>query len=144
MTARTLFSNSQLQLVACVLNKSLEDRLLSANAFLSTAEPVQCLSDASYEPASLMFDGSSSKCDAMLFDESAPPVSSSLLSPPMSADGTELRASSVSATTVEAMVSDSSPPSSEGQQDHIFTLRACCNACPIISPSIKCYRLILC
>jgi len=122
MTARTLFSDTQPQLVARVLNNSLEDKLLSANAFLSMAEPVQCLSDDGYEPASLTFDGSSSKCDAMLFDETAPPVLSSLLSPQMSADGTELHASSVSATTVEATASDSSLPSSEGQQDHIESL----------------------
>ena len=86
------------------------------------AEPVQCLSDDSYEPASMTVDGSSSKHDALLFEESALPVSSSLLSSQMSAGETELRTSSVSATTVEAMASDSSPPSSEGQQDHIESL----------------------
>ena len=122
MTARTLFSDSQPQLVARVLNNSPEDKLLSANAFLSMAEPVQCLSDDGHKPASLMFEGYRSQRDAMLFGESALPVSSSLLSPQMSADGTELRASSVSATTVEATASGSPPPSTEGQQDHIESL----------------------
>ena len=70
----------------------------------------------------MLVDGSSSKCDAMLFGESALPASSSLLSSQMSADETELRASSVSTTTVEATASGSSPPSSEGQQDHIESL----------------------
>jgi len=43
MTACTLFSDSQPQLVARVLNNSCEDKLLSADTFLSMAEPVQCL-----------------------------------------------------------------------------------------------------
>ena len=78
------------------------------------AEPVQCLS------ASSMFDSNSSNCDATLFEESALPVSSSPLSSPMLTDGTELRASSVTAATVEATASGSS--SSEGQLDHIESL----------------------
>jgi len=122
MTARTLFSDSQPQLVALVLNNSLEDKLLSANAFLSMAEPVQYLSDDGHKPASLIFEGNRSQRDAMLFGESALPVSSSILFSQMSADETELRTSSISATTVEATASGSSPPSSEGQQDHIESL----------------------
>jgi len=87
--------------------------MLSANSFLSMAEPVQCLS------ASSMFDGSSFSCDAMLSNESALPVSSSPLSNMIWTDGTELRASSVSTATVEATAPDSPSSSSEGQLDHI-------------------------
>jgi len=122
MTARTLFSDTQPQLVARVLNNSLKDKL-SANSFLSMAEPVQCLSGTDYEPANLLLDGSSSHCDSVLSEESLLPVSSSPASTMMSADGTVLRASSISAATVEAMASGSSPPSpSEGQLDHIESL----------------------
>ena len=121
---------------------------MSANSFLSMAEPVQCLSGTGYEPASLMFDGSNSNCDAVLSEESALPVSSSPLSKMMSADGTELRASSVSATTVEATASagsSSSSPPPEGQLDHIGRLRrACCAVCSMILPSMKDYCLNLC
>jgi len=74
MTARTLFSDTQPQLVAHVLNNSLKDKSLSANSFLSMAEPVQCLSGTGYEPASLLFGGSSSHCDSMLSEESILPV----------------------------------------------------------------------
>jgi len=69
-----------------------------------------------------MLDGSSFDCDTMLSEELALPVSSSPLSTMVSAEGTELRTSSVSATTVEATASGSSPPSSEGQLDHIESL----------------------
>jgi len=120
--ACTLFSNSQPQLVARVVNNSLEDKLVSANGFLSMAEPVQCLSDDGHKPASLMFRGNRYQCDAMLSEESALPVSSSILSSQMYASETEFRTSSVSATTVKAPASGSSPPSSEGQQDHIESL----------------------
>jgi len=122
MTARTLFSDTQPQLVARVLNNSLKDKSLSANSFLSMAEPVQCLSGTGYEPASLMFDSSSSNCDVMLSEESILRVSSSPLSHLMSTDGTELCASSVSEATVEATASGSSSSSSEGQLDHIGSL----------------------
>jgi len=64
------------------------------------AEPVQCLSDDGHKSASLMFEGNRSQRDALLFGESALPVSSSSLSSQMSADGTELRTSSVS-TAIE-------------------------------------------
>jgi len=90
MTARTLFSDNQPQLVARVLNNSLKDKSLSANSFLSMAEPVQCLSGTDCEPANLMLDGSSSHCGSMLFDESALPVSLSPPSTMMPADGTAL------------------------------------------------------
>jgi len=78
------------------------------------AEPVQRLSDDGHKRASLMFEGDRSQRHAVLFGESALPVSSSLLSPQMSAGETELRASSISATTVEATALGSTPPSSEG------------------------------
>jgi len=123
ITARTLFSDTQPQLVACILNNSLKDKSLSANSFLSMAKPVQCLSGTGYEPASSMFGSSSSNCDAVLSKESALPVLSSPLSHPMLIDETELRTSSVSTATVEATASDSSSSfSSEGQLDHIESL----------------------
>ena len=44
MTACTLFSDGQSQLVARILNHSLKPIMLKANSLLSTAEPVQCIS----------------------------------------------------------------------------------------------------
>ena len=60
MTARTLFSDFQPQLIAWVLNNSCEDKLLSVDTFLSMAKPVQCLSDDSHKPASLMVESNRS------------------------------------------------------------------------------------
>jgi len=56
MTARTLFRDTQTLLVARVLNNSTQDKTLSANSFLSMAEPVLCLSSADCDPASLSTD----------------------------------------------------------------------------------------
>jgi len=121
MTARTLFSDSQTQLVARVLNNSREDKLLSADMFLSMDEPVQCLSDDGHKHASLMLNGDKSQRDTLLFGESTSPVSSTSLPSQVTVGETELRASSVS-TAIDEMASDSSTPSSEGQQDHIESL----------------------
>ena len=74
MTARTLFSDSQPQLVARVLNNSCEDKLLSADTFLSMAKPVQCLSDDGHKPASLVAKGDKSQCDTLFWGESASTV----------------------------------------------------------------------
>jgi len=79
MTAHTLFSDSQPQLVARVLNNSGEDKLLSADTFLSMAEPVQCLSDDGHKPASLMAKGNKSQCDTLFLGESTSPVPSGSL-----------------------------------------------------------------
>ena len=49
MAARTLFSDSQSQLVARVLNNLLKPKSFSANLLLSMAEPVQCLSGTGCE-----------------------------------------------------------------------------------------------
>ena len=65
MTAHTLFSNSQPQLVARVLNNSSEDKVLSADTFLSMAEPVQCLSDGSHKPTSPLAKGNQSQYDTL-------------------------------------------------------------------------------
>jgi len=46
MAARTLFSDSQSQLVARILNNSLKPKSLRANSLLGMAEPVQCLSSS--------------------------------------------------------------------------------------------------
>ena len=121
MTARTLFSDAQTQLVAHVLNNSSRDKSLSINSFLSMAELVQCLSGTDSEPASLMFGSSSDCCDSKSSDESTLPASSSLLSDLMLTDETELRASSVSSQTVDATVSDSSTYS-EDRLEHIDSL----------------------
>ena len=48
MAAHTLLSDSQSHLVARVLNNSLKPITLKANSFLSTAEPVQCLSGSCF------------------------------------------------------------------------------------------------
>jgi len=122
MTAHTLFSNSQPQLVAWVLNNSSEDKLLSADTFLSMAEPVQCLSDDGHKPASLMAKGDKSQYDTLFWGESASPVSSGGPSSQMSAGETVLHASSLSTAIVEATASSSSTPSTEGPQDHIESL----------------------
>jgi len=67
MTARTLFSNSQPQLVARVLNNSCEDKVLPADTFLSMAEPVQCLSDDGHKPASPLAKGDQSQYDTLFW-----------------------------------------------------------------------------
>jgi len=80
ITARTLFSDTQTQLVARMLNNSSRDKSLSVNSLLSLAEPVQCLSGTDSDPASLMFDSSGDCCDSKSSVESALPASSSSLS----------------------------------------------------------------
>jgi len=120
MTARTLFSNSQPQLVARVLNNSCEDKLLSADTFLSMAEPIQCLSDDGHKPASLLTkDDNVIPCFG---GESASPVPSGRQSSQVPAGETALRASSVSTAIDEATASSPSTPSTEGSQDHIESL----------------------
>jgi len=122
MTARTLFSDSQPQLVARVLNNSCEDKVLPADTFLSMAEPVQCLSDDGHKPASLLAKGDKSQYGALFLEESASPVPSDSPSTQMPVGETALHASSVSTATDEAMASSSSTPSIEGLQDHIESL----------------------
>jgi len=67
MTARTLFSDSQPQLVARVLNNSCEDKVLPADTFLSMAKPVQCLSDDGHKPTSLLAKGDKSQYDTLFW-----------------------------------------------------------------------------
>jgi len=122
MTARTLFSDSQPQLVARVLNNSNEDKSLPSDTFLSMAEPVQCLSDDGHKPASLSAKGDKSQYDALFWGESASPVPSDSPSAQMPVGKTALRASSVSTAIDEALASSSSTPSTEGLQDHIESL----------------------
>ena len=119
MTARTLFSDSQHQLVARFLNNSSEDKLLSANTFLSMAEPVQCLSDDGLKSASLKAEGDKSQYDALFWGEAASPVLVGSSSSQVSAGETALCASSVSTATDAEMASGSSTPSIEGPQNHI-------------------------
>jgi len=81
MATRTLFSNSQSQLVARVLNNSLKPKSLRANSLLSMAEPVQCIfGSSSSELSNFLFADSGDSSDFALRDESAMPVSSSLRS----------------------------------------------------------------
>jgi len=125
MMARTLFSDSQPLLVARVLNNSSEGKLLSANTFMSMAEPIQCLSDdghSRHKLASLMAKGDKSQYDALFLRESASPVSSGSPSSRMSAGETALCASSVSTAIDDVTASNSSTPSTEGLQDHIESL----------------------
>jgi len=119
MTARTLFSDSQPQLVARVLSNSSEDKLLSADTFLSMAEHVQCLLDDGHKPASLTAKGDKSQYDVLFWGESASPAPLGSSSSQVSADETVLHAASVSTATDNAMASSSSTPSTEGLQDHI-------------------------
>jgi len=74
MAARTLFSNSQSLLVACVLNNLLKPKTLSANSLLNMAEPVQCLSGTGCKPYDSLFADGNARCDSLLCDESALPV----------------------------------------------------------------------
>ena len=122
MTARTLFSDTQPLLVARVLNNSTRDKTLSANSFLSMAEPVLCLSGTDCDPASMSTDGNSPFCASQLFKEPPLPATSSLSLDPVLADGTVRLASSVTSATVDAEASGSLVPFSEGQLDHIESL----------------------
>jgi len=123
MAARTLFSDSQSQLVAHVLNSSLKPKTLSANLLLSTAEPVQCLSGTGCEPDNLVFADSNACCDSMLSDESVMPVSSCLQPAMVPTDGTELCTSSVSAATSDVTDPDTSTSPSGDELEHIDSLR---------------------
>jgi len=81
MATCTLFSDSQSQLVALVLNNSLKPKSLRANSLLGMAEPVQCLSSSgSAELSELLFAYSGDSSDFALHDESVMPASSSLRS----------------------------------------------------------------
>jgi len=113
MTACTLFSDMQPLLVARVLNNSMQDKTLSANSFLSMAEPVQCLSDTDCDPTSMSTDSSSPFCASQLFGEPSSPVTSSSSPNLMPADGAARLASSVSSATVDAKASGSSFPSNK-------------------------------
>jgi len=124
MIAHTLFSDTQPQLVARVLNNSCEDKVLATDTFLSMAEPVQCLLDGCHKPASPLAKGDQSQYDTLFLGESAslaPPCSPSSQMP---VSETALRALSVS-TADEVTASSSSTPSSEGTQDHIEGLLQC-------------------
>ena len=122
MAAHTLFSDSQRQLVTHILNNLLKPKMLSANSLLSMAEPVQCFSGTGCEPDNLLFADSNAWCDFILSDESVVPVSSSLQPAMAPMEGTELRTSSVSATTSDATDLDSSSSPSGDQLEHIESL----------------------
>jgi len=123
MAARTLFSDSQSQLVARVLNNSLKPKSLRANSLLGMAEPVQCLSGSgSAELSDFLFADSGNSSDFALHDESVMPVSSSLRSPMAQTEETGLHASTVSSTTAGSTDSDSSTSHSGDAQDHIDSL----------------------
>jgi len=61
-------------------------------------------------------------CDTLLLDESVLSALPGRLSATVSTDETDLRASSVAATTAEVLVPGSSSPSSEAKPDHISSL----------------------
>ena len=119
MAARTLFSNSQSQLVARVLNNSLKPKSLPANSFLSMSEPVQCLSGTGCELDDLMFVNGNTLCDSMLADESVKPVSSSLRPATAQMDGAGLCTLTVSSTASDVLDPDSSTSPAGDQHDHI-------------------------
>jgi len=78
MAARTLFSDSQTQCVARVLNNLLKPKTLQANSLLSMAEPVQCLSGTGDELDNLSIADSDFLNVCVHSDELSMPVSSSL------------------------------------------------------------------
>jgi len=119
MAARTLFSNSQSQLVARVLNNSLKPKSLHAN---SLSEPVQCLSGTGNELENLLFVDGDDLSESVLPDESVRPVLSSLRPTMVQIDGTEPRASTISRTMADAMEPDSSTLLAGDQHDHISSL----------------------
>ena len=124
MATCTLFRDSQSQLVARILNNSLQPMSLRANSFFSTAEPVQCISGSGSAELSdvLLADGGDS-VDCVSHDESAMLVSSSLRSPPTQTEDTGLCASTVSSTTADDRTdSDSSTSLSENEHGHIDSL----------------------
>jgi len=124
MAARTLFSDSQSQLVARVLNNLLQLMSLRANSFLSRAEPVQCIpGSGSADLSDVLLVDSSNSVDCVTPDESAMLVSDSLRSSQMQTEETGLRASTVSlTTTADLKDSDSSTSLSENAHDHIDNL----------------------
>jgi len=103
MAARTLFSDSQSQLVARVLNNSRKPISLKANSLLSTAEPVQCIS-GSADLSDVLLADSSNSIDCVASDGSAMLVSDSLRSLTTTTAETGLRAATVSSTMAAACV----------------------------------------
>jgi len=124
MAARTLFSDSQSQLVARVLNNSLQPISLRANSLLNTAEPLQCLSGSgSADLSDVSLVDSSNSIDCVMPDESVMLVPDSLRSSPPTTVEMGLRAATVSSTTtVDRTDSDSSDSPSENAHDHIDSL----------------------
>jgi len=124
MAAHTLFSDSQSQLVARVLNNSLKPIALMANSFLSTAELVQCLSGSgSADLSDVLLVDSSDSIDCVMPAVSAMLVSDSLCSSPTTTVETGLRTATVSSTTTaDHTDSDSSDSLSENAHDHIDSL----------------------
>jgi len=120
MTARTMFSDKQELLVARVLNNSMRDKRLSANSFLSVAEPVQCLSGhESSHTSGVVFAEPVYPCGSRLLDESILSAKPSCLSAMVTTDAADASAPSAAATTAKTPAADSSSPSSEAQSDHI-------------------------
>jgi len=91
-TARTLFSDTQEMLVARVLNNSVKDKSLSANSFLSIAEPVQCLSSTDCHTSGLVFAERGDLCDSGLLDESFLSATPGCLSAMVTTDATDANA----------------------------------------------------
>jgi len=124
MAAHTLFSDSQSQLVARVLNNSLKPISLRANSLLSTAEPVQCLSGSgSTDLSDVLLVDSSNSIDCVMPDESVMLVSDSLRSSQTTTVEMGLHTATVSSTTtVDRTDSDLSDSPSENTNDHIDSL----------------------
>ena len=124
MAARTLFSDSQSQLVDRVLNISLKPITLKANSLLSTAELVQCISGSgSADMSDVLLVDSSNSNDCVATDGSAMLVSDSFRSPTTTTAETWLHAATVSSTMAAARA-DSDPPDSlsENVHDHLDSL----------------------
>jgi len=110
MAAHTLFSDSQTQLVARILNNLLKPKTLQANSLLSMAEPVQCLSGTGYGLDNLSIAESDFLNVFVHPDELSKPVLSSLRPAMVQTNGIGLRTSTVMTPTAEVTGSDSSIP----------------------------------
>ena len=134
MTARILCSDTQTVLVARVLNNSTQDKTLSANSFLSMAEPVLCLSETDCDPASMSTDDNNPFCVSQLFKEP-------YCLPHPARHQTPCLLMGQSAWLLRSpprplMLRHPAHPYLP-QKANWTTLRVCCTVCPKILPSIK-------
>jgi len=96
---------------------------LSANSFLSVAEPVQCLSGTERSHTSgVVFAEPADLCDSGLLDESILSAKPGCLSAMVTTDAADANAPTAAATMAKVPAAGSSSPFSEVQSDHIDSL----------------------